>query len=259
MMHSPPPPAVPAMPSSPSPFVMHHSQSVYESHSTQTTPLVPSQTMSMATYEQQQQQQMNHMAMMMNGGMAAGAGDGMPMESLTTSLPMHAIHSSQVQFVTENMQPTMMTTTATPPPPPSMTTDSYFSHYNQPQQPIGGPMYLIIEGHSNVKKYGGPEELHAPKIVPVVPTEDSVITHVGSEQPMVRHLHKKTEAIKEESGTGKTKGKLAGDGKGKEKDSREEKKHMGGLLSFIDSSLGDFLRAEEEDNSVLDKEEKEGN
>lgn len=241
MMPPPPPPQPPHMSSfssSPSPFVMHHSQSIYESHSTQTTPLVPDvmpQQMQMMDHEYAN---MNHVNMMM------GSQSGVGSEGIMgpTPVPMHAIHSSQVQFVTESMEPT--TTIMTTPQPPSMTTDSYFSHYNQPQQAVGGPMYLIIEGHSKVKTYGqGDEEgMHAPKIVPVVPTEDSVITHVGSEEPMVKHLHKKMEKLTKEDITSK--------------ESSEGGEQMGGLLSFIDSSLGDFLRAEEEDNSVLEDEKK---
>lgn len=171
-----------------------------------------------------------------------------------TPLPMHAIQMSQVHFMTEG--PMMSTTvpTTTQRPLDAMTTDSYFSHYNQPQQPIGGPMYLIIEGHSKVKTYGqGDEEsAHAPKIVPVSPTEEAVITHVGTEHmPMVRHLHKKTSDEQEVKLT-KNKEKLT------ESEAKEEKSKMGGLLGFIDSSLSDFMRAEEEDNSVLeDSEEKE--
>ncbi|XP_065353806.1 uncharacterized protein LOC135948444 [Cloeon dipterum] len=53
---------------------------------------------------------------------------------------------------------------ATPPPtlppptaytaPASLTTDPLFAHYKQPSEPLQGPMYLIIEGHSKVKTYG---------------------------------------------------------------------------------------------------------
>lgn len=102
-------------------------------------------------------------------------------------------------------------------------------------------MYLIIEGHSKVKTYGQGDEAHAPKIVPVIPTEDPVVTHVGSESPMVKHLHSTKE---EKSEKLKTK---------KETIKKEEMK-MDGLLSFIDSSLGDFLRNDDgdEENSVLE-------
>lgn len=36
----------------------------------------------------------------------------------------------------------------------SLTTDPLFAHYKQPSEPLQGPMYLIIEGHSKVKNYG---------------------------------------------------------------------------------------------------------
>lgn len=257
MMPPPPPPPAAPFPSSPSPFVtMHHSPSIYESHSTQTTPLVPS-PMSPAQMHHQAQQQMmmdhhshhQHMSnMIMGSAQVESGGEIMG----PTPVPMHAIHSAQVEFVTESMDPPAMTTT---PPPPSMTTDSYFAHYNQPQQAIGGPMYLIIEGHSKVKNYGQADEegMHMPKIVPVVPTEESVITHVGSDEPMVKHLHRKGDMKSEEKEEEKEKRSQLKSGLGKESG--------GGLLSFIDSSLGDFMRAEEEDmdddNSVLDEEKKQ--
>lgn len=46
------------------------------------------------------------------------------------------------------------TTTTTTTPHPSLTTDPLFSHYKQPVEPLRGPMYLIIQGHSKVKTYG---------------------------------------------------------------------------------------------------------
>ncbi|KAL0267381.1 UNVERIFIED_CONTAM: hypothetical protein PYX00_009670 [Menopon gallinae] len=35
-----------------------------------------------------------------------------------------------------------------------LTTDPMFKHYKQPSEPIKGPFYLIIQGHSKVKTYG---------------------------------------------------------------------------------------------------------
>ena len=109
-------------------------------------------------------------------------------------------------------------------------------------------MYLIIEGHSKVKTYGqGDEEgMHAPKIVPVKPTEEAVVTHVGEEEmPMVKHLHKKAPLMKEEK-------KVKGAGEGKEK---KAKGGDGGLLSFIDSSLGDFFKGGMGESGEEDREE----
>ncbi|XP_047002612.1 uncharacterized protein LOC124619992 [Schistocerca americana] len=51
---------------------------------------------------------------------------------------------------------TTVTTCATPVATTvaSLTTDPLFSHYKQPAEPLRGPMYLIIQGHSKVKTYG---------------------------------------------------------------------------------------------------------
>ncbi|XP_012159681.1 mucin-5AC [Ceratitis capitata] len=85
--------------------------------------------------------------------------------------------------------------------PMQMTTDSLFSHYKQPEAPLRGPMYLIIEGHSKVKKYGkNGINLNLPKIVPVIPKREPVvrIAEPGEEKRgtpetfHVEHLHVKT-------------------------------------------------------------------
>lgn len=36
----------------------------------------------------------------------------------------------------------------------TLTTDPMFKHYKQPAEPVRGPFYLIIQGHSKVKTYG---------------------------------------------------------------------------------------------------------
>lgn len=84
--------------------------------------------------------------------------------------------------------------------PLALTTDSLFSHYNQPALPVRGPMYLIIQGHSKVKTYGpdssgNVKEKHEAKMVPVAAREDPVINHVVSmesngKEVQVKHLHK---------------------------------------------------------------------
>lgn len=124
--------------------------------------------------------------------------------------------------------------------PPSMTTDSLFSHYKQPSQPLTGPMYLIIEGHSKVKTYGlrDEEAKHIPKIVPVKPKKNPVIKHVVSEddngtEVLVKHLHQKQE-----------------DKKIAEKPKLENKKStMDNLLSFLD--FGSFMVGEQEEDDVI--------
>ncbi|XP_054265357.1 uncharacterized protein LOC128988152 [Macrosteles quadrilineatus] len=67
-----------------------------------------------------------------------------------------SLSSSLLQIILQNEMastpPTSTTTTTTP--HPALTTDPLFSHYKQPAEPLRGPMYLIIQGHSKVKTYG---------------------------------------------------------------------------------------------------------
>lgn len=84
--------------------------------------------------------------------------------------------------------------------PITLTTDELFSHYKQPTEPLHGPMYLIIQGHSKVKTYGGQQTVngtirHSAKMVPVETSRDPVVTHVVSEEEdgnvmKVAHMHK---------------------------------------------------------------------
>lgn len=125
----------------------------------------------------------------------------------------------------------------------SMTTDTLFSHYNQPQKPLPGPMYLIIEGHSKVKKYGGPTTAsvrHEPKFVPVQSTIDPVVTRVVNEDDdgkyEVRHLHYKQPTLEEMEATTE----IATTATSSKKPSVTQ-----GLLSLLDTSFGDFFSAKE--------------
>ncbi|XP_032665999.1 mucin-12-like isoform X2 [Odontomachus brunneus] len=57
---------------------------------------------------------------------------------------------------TSKTKPTLAPSSTTSPRTttvPSLTTDPIFSHYKQPDKPISGPMYHIIQGHSKVKTY----------------------------------------------------------------------------------------------------------
>lgn len=84
--------------------------------------------------------------------------------------------------------------------PITLTTDELFSHYKQPTEALHGPMYLIIQGHSKVKTYGGQQAVnetirHSAKMVPVDTSRDPVVTHVVSEEEdgnvmKVAHMHK---------------------------------------------------------------------
>ncbi|KAL9923452.1 uncharacterized protein ACN2A1_001586 isoform 1-T3 [Glossina fuscipes fuscipes] len=93
--------------------------------------------------------------------------------------------------------------------PMKMTTDSMFSHYNQPEKPLQGPMYLIIEGHSKVKTYGkGELDPHKPKIVPIIPKREPVVRRGDPNEKRgtpetfnVKHLHIRTEPTKLMSST----------------------------------------------------------
>jgi hypothetical protein len=58
-------------------------------------------------------------------------------------------------------------TTASP-----LTTDPLFSHYKQPVQPLRGPMYLIIQGHSKVKTYGAMKQHNSFHGIPIQETND---------------------------------------------------------------------------------------
>lgn len=127
-------------------------------------------------------------------------------------------------------------TESTTPTPLSLTTDSLFSHYNQPVLPVRGPMYLIIQGHSKVKTYGPDAsvkpEKHEAKMVPVTAQDDPVVKHIVSLDPkgaelQVKHLHKlQASDAKIKTGTPKPTKKI--------------NSPMDSLLSLLDSSLGNF-------------------
>ncbi|KAK5643743.1 hypothetical protein RI129_007588 [Pyrocoelia pectoralis] len=75
-----------------------------------------------------------------------------------------------------NSSPTVTTAT-------SLTTDPLFKHYKQPNEPLRGPMYLIIQGHSKVKTYGPSKQVHGISVQEIneIPTSD--------DQYVVKHLH----------------------------------------------------------------------
>lgn len=130
----------------------------------------------------------------------------------------------------------------------SMTTDTMFSHYQQPEKPMPRPMYLIIEGHSKVKTYGGPSTSsgrHEPKFVPVQSTVDPVVTRVVNEDDdgkyEVRHLHYKQPTP--EDSEAKTETVSASPDETNTKPYKVNK--MSSLLSLLDTSFGDFFSAKE--------------
>lgn len=132
-------------------------------------------------------------------------------------------------------------------PPTTMTTDELFSHYKQPERPLMGPMYLIIEGHSKVKTYGqqdGTVRRALPKIVPVASTVDPVIEHVVSKDEdgrtfEVKHLHTKQEEVTVPMLTMRKTAATLGN-------STTTTSSMDSLLSLLDTSFGDYLNNEED-------------
>lgn len=70
---------------------------------------------------------------------------------------LHKEYSTEKTILTSSLSYTPATST-TPTPTTtavaSLTTDPLFKHYKQPMEPLRGPMYLIIQGHSKVKTYG---------------------------------------------------------------------------------------------------------
>ncbi|XP_055684095.1 uncharacterized protein LOC129790562 [Lutzomyia longipalpis] len=158
-----------------------------------------------------------------------------PLTTTTSSVVMQRVpsvfevHQSTaiVTKTTPGAQRLETSTHFTPTAPPMLTTDAYFSHYNQPQAPIPGPMYLIIEGHSKVKTYSSsdpPDGKHHANIVPVVSTEDPVVRRVVNEEaPLgVKHLHFRVPEVRRKPHPTKTSA-------------------MDSLLSFLDVSFGGFL------------------
>lgn len=123
--------------------------------------------------------------------------------------------------------------------PITMTTDELFSHYKQPARPLNGPMYLIIQGHSRVKTYGGQQTVnetinHSPKMVPIEVMRDAVVTHVVSEDDHgsameVVHTHK-TPQINE----------------AKQTEKKRTNSTVGSLLSLLDSSFMGFFMNDEQ-------------
>lgn len=169
-----------------------------------------------------------------------------------TSFESHTMHTDNIHNEVKHhieIQPMIMpmetTTHFTPTTVPalSMTTDELFSHYKQPVEPLKGPMYLIIQGHSKVKTYGPkPENItdkHVPKMVPVMATKDPVVSHVVSEDDNgntigVMHLHKtkSTTVQPTKSSKTKTKNKLI---------DKKSSSTMDNLLSLLDTSFGGFF------------------
>lgn len=130
-------------------------------------------------------------------------------------------------------------------PPVTMTTDEIFSHYKQPLEPLSGPMYLIIQGHSKVKTYGQQNEnitaRHAPKLVPIVATKDPVITHVVNKDDTgiamnIPHVFEKNTI---------------------EKENKTSSSAMDSLLSLLDTSFSGFFLGDRNGSEKVKTEKSE--
>ncbi|PNF38401.1 hypothetical protein B7P43_G07257 [Cryptotermes secundus] len=84
------------------------------------------------------------------------------------NVPTHQQHSQwSSNLVTTTATSTAAMTTASP-----LTTDPLFSHYKQPVEPLRGPMYLIIQGHSKVKTYGAIKQQNSYHGIPIQESND---------------------------------------------------------------------------------------
>lgn len=118
-----------------------------------------------------------------------------PEMTYTTIAPPLVLQSSQ-NTITHYVTPPSLSTTGYYTTPAStidtMTTDPLFKHYKQPSEPLRGPMYLIIQGHSKVKTYGPAKQIHGIQI-----QETNEIQTSDDGEFKVKHLHgfKKPEKV----------------------------------------------------------------
>lgn len=101
-----------------------------------------------------------------------------PPNAKKNSLIQTLLKKETTPFLPTTLPPT--TTTVS-----SLTTDPLFKHYKQPVEPLKGPLYLIIQGHSKVKTYGPSKQFEGIRIQETneISTDDQV-----SDYP-VKHLH----------------------------------------------------------------------
>lgn len=70
----------------------------------------------------------------------------------------------------------------------SLTTDPLFKHYKQPVEPLRGPLYLIIQGHSKVKTYGPSKQINGISVQETNEISTSDDRNLDNEF-QVKHLH----------------------------------------------------------------------
>lgn len=115
----------------------------------------------------------------------------------------NALHSLLRKEATKPITITTMNFVPTPQPPPevkqttttsplpssttsSLTTDPLFKHYKQPSEPLRGPMYLIIQGHSKVKTYGPSKQVHGVKNLQEI---NEILKSGEKNKYTVKHIH----------------------------------------------------------------------
>ncbi|XP_050300028.1 uncharacterized protein LOC126738647 [Anthonomus grandis grandis] len=76
-----------------------------------------------------------------------------PQPEVLTAAPTLATTISHTSTIAPEITTVMPTTTETVTTMQALTTDPIFKHYKQPAEPLRGPLYLIIQGHSKVKTY----------------------------------------------------------------------------------------------------------
>lgn len=93
------------------------------------------------------------------------------------------------KFIPTPLPEIIIQTTTVPTVPSSttaaLTTDPLFKHYKQPSEPLKGPMYLIIQGHSKVKTYGPSKQIHGIN----VQETNEILTSGEKNKYTVKHLH----------------------------------------------------------------------
>lgn len=131
----------------------------------------------------------------------------MPVNSVIPISTIHSLLQKEVTqpspYVTNDVQdyaaselkltPTTVPVTTSPATTTTttLTTDPLFKHYKQPSEPIKGPMYLIIQGHSKVKTYGPSKQVHGISVQETneIPTSDEY---------SVKHLHSYKKEVSDE-------------------------------------------------------------
>jgi hypothetical protein len=93
-------------------------------------------------------------------------------DSNNINFPTHQQPPQNPQWSSNMMMTTVATSTVAMTTASPLTTDPLFSHYKQPVEPLRGPMYLIIQGHSKVKTYGAIKQQNSYHGIPIQESND---------------------------------------------------------------------------------------